>query len=782
MKASRERAALSHARSKIHLWKLVVQYRFIIIVAAAAIAAAVITMVDYRQGENVLLELREESMTETASGNVVVVAIDTKTLGEIQYPLPRANHAVAIENLIAAGANKVALDLDFSRQAQPENDEPFLAAVKAHKGKVYTIKFDGYDTPGYDGIWGFRDLQNALGANAAPAGVNTDVEGRVRQLTKTWPVTYNGTDHEEPTIWAVLAGARGEGAFELNSRIDPATVPVLSYIDIIHNRFPEEAVAGKTIIIGPTAEILQDQWRILRAGNQGIAGSVIQAIAIDTLQGRSITKKDALLAGALMLIVIAFASLLKTGPRRAAAMSAGAVTVAVIITLVEQAYGLRYDVLPALGALMAALLATYGVAAIRQNYNAATIHHQTGIPNEIAMIQNELAPGKTVVVARMDSLIGIQRAVGLENMGAILRMIRDRINSASHYDIYQIETTHFAWIMDDDDNLINHIEGIMQILIQGVRYEDRLYDMDVVIGLPEAQCRSVENCLDQAIQACENAVSRNTRWERFDPKSKVGAEWRATMLGELDRGIDNDQVSNAYQPKYDVKKNKITGFEALVRWDHPNQGRLSPDSFIGVAEAAGRIDKLTWFVIEQALTDIADLRANTGEDYGIAVNLSAKMVGNDKNLAKRIDQILTKTGMPAEKVTLEVTETSVISHIDSAMAELRQLKAMGLRISIDDFGTGQSSMAYIRDLDADEIKIDQSYIRNIHNNLHRNLVSYSIDMARSLGKRVVAEGVETEDILEELKLLRCDEIQGYLIGRPVSYKDLIQYLHEREAA
>ena len=131
---------------------------------------------------------------------------------------------------------------------------------------------------------------------------------------------------------------------------------------------------------------------------------------------------------------------------------------------------------------------------------------------------------------------------------------------------------------------------------------------------------------------------------------------------------------------------------------------------------------------------------------------------------------------------MEVTETSVISHIDSAMAELRQLKAMGLRISIDDFGTGQSSMAYIRDLDADEIKIDQSYIRNIHNNLHRNLVSYSIDMARSLGKRVVAEGVETEDILEELKLLRCDEIQGYLIGRPVSYKDLIQYLHERETS
>ena len=781
MEASQERAALTHARSKIKIWKMIVQHRFVLVMLAMVAAAAGMVMMDYRQGEDALLELRESTMTQKASGNVVVVSIDNKTLDKIQYPLPRANHAKVIANLMNAGAQKVALDLDFSRQAQPENDGPFLAAVREYPGQIYAIKFDGYDTPGYDGIWGFTALQNALGTNAAPAGVITK-EGRVRSLTMTWPVTYNGMDHEEPTLWARLADRQGTGAFELNSRIDPATVPQISYIDILENRFPEEAVSGKTIIIGPTAEILQDQWRILRSDNTEVPGSVIQAMAIDTLKGNAINKQDALLPAICMLLIVALSTLLSTEVRRVMAMVAGAALLAGVVIVLESTQNLRYDVLPALAGLVSAILATTGIAAIRQNYNAATLNHQTGIANEVAMLQEKLGPQQTVVVARMDSLVGIQRAVGLENMGTILRMIRDRVNSANQHKIYQIETTHFAWIMEDDTTIIDHVEGITRILMQGIRYEDRLYDMNVVIGLPESGCNDIATCLDQAIQACENATNRNARLQRFDPKSKVGAEWRASMLGELDRGIDNGQVSNAYQPKYDIAKDKITGFEALVRWDHPNQGRLSPDSFIGVAEAAGRIDKLTWFVIERALSDIAELRTNTGEDYGIAVNLSAKMVGNDKKLAERIGRLLKKTGMPANKVTLEVTETSVISHIDSAMSELRQLKAMGLRISIDDFGTGQSSMAYIRDLDADEIKIDQSYIKNIHNTLHHNLVSYSIDMARSLGKRVIAEGVETPDVLEVLKKLRCDEIQGYLIGRPVSYKDLIQFLRQRKAA
>ena len=759
---------------KIGAWAFLIRHQILLTLGFAAIIAALTVVRDMREFEVMMLEQRERVMQIDASGEVMVVGIDQPTIDALSYPIPRARQAELVDNLIAAGASRVVLDLDFSRNAQPENDTALLGAVRRHQEKVYFLQNDGQGNPDYDGKWPFKELQQAVGKNMAPMAVEFDEAGRVDTLENSWPITMKGPDEMRAPMWRLLSKnpEQRSGNFRLNSRINPASIAQLSYVDVLKNRFPASQVAGRTVYVGPTAEILQDTRPVISAVHGLIPGPVIQAMAIDTINHFPLVDQGPVVPAVLMLVIVLAGTLLKTARWRISLNLAAMGVATVAIILVEKNFGYRFDMLPTYAAATGALIAALFFAAIQQSYQAATRNQQTGIANEIAMNQRKLNKGETVVVCRIDSLIRIQRAIGLENMAPILRAIRDRITAARKYDIYQIEATHFAWVMDDDQLLPSHIEGMIGLLMGGVRYGDQSFDLEVTFGISSESAHDLASALDHAMQAADTARQKNVRWERFDPTTAIDAEWLATMLGELDRGIDRGDLSVAYQPKYDLKTQTVTGFEALVRWNHPVKGNVRPDAFIGVAEAAGRIEKLTWFVTKQAIIDLARMRKETGENLGVSINLSAKMIGDNKNITQKIAVLLEEYAVPAHAVTIELTETAVIGHIDSAMAEIRALKALGLKISIDDYGTGQSSVNYIRDLDADEIKIDQSYIRNIHSPLHYKIIESSIALARSLGKKVVAEGVEEESVMAILNDLQCDEIQGYLIGKPVAYNDL----------
>lgn len=244
---------------------------------------------------------------------------------------------------------------------------------------------------------------------------------------------------------------------------------------------------------------------------------------------------------------------------------------------------------------------------------------------------------------------------------------------------------------------------------------------------------------------------------------------RLVLMGELRHAIENNELVLHYQPKVDVKTGHITEVETLVRWEHPSRGLMEPDDFIPLAERTGLINPLTQWVLNEALRQCAEWNQH-GLDLGVCVNLSASTL-LDSKLADSISGLLTSHRVAPGRLVLEITESVLMSDPPRALQMLTRLAVIGMRFSIDDFGTGYSSLHYLSRLPVSEIKIDKSFVVGmIGNDKNAMIVRTAIDLAHNLNLRVVAEGVETEEILERLKALGCDAVQGYHICYPLSEK------------
>jgi diguanylate cyclase (GGDEF)-like protein len=239
---------------------------------------------------------------------------------------------------------------------------------------------------------------------------------------------------------------------------------------------------------------------------------------------------------------------------------------------------------------------------------------------------------------------------------------------------------------------------------------------------------------------------------------------RLSLLAELRTALEDEQLVLHFQPKSDVRTGRIVGFEALVRWQHPTRGLVPPDVFIPLAERTGLIDVLTPHVLERALAACAGW---TQQDLSVAVNVSVRNL-LDAAFPDVVGRLLRGSGVAPARVVLEITETSLMADPETAMSVLRRLKQLGVRLSIDDYGSGYSSLAYLQQLPVDELKIDRSFVRDIAvHERDRAIVRSTVDLGRSLGLTVVAEGVEDPGAWSALAGLDCDELQGYFLCRPM---------------
>ena len=250
-----------------------------------------------------------------------------------------------------------------------------------------------------------------------------------------------------------------------------------------------------------------------------------------------------------------------------------------------------------------------------------------------------------------------------------------------------------------------------------------------------------------------------------------------TMESELRKAIENHDFELYYQPKIDIKQKRITGVEALIRWIHPAHGFIPPDKFIPLAEQIGLIHPLTEWVLESALTQCAKWHANDIQ-IGVSVNLSAYSL-NDINLLDTVRHALAKSRMDPEWLTLEITETAIMSDPDRALSTLSRLDSMGIPLSIDDFGTGYSSLAYLKRFPVSEIKIDKSFVKDMIDDISDAVIVRStIDLAHNMGMTVVAEGIEGQDAWDKLFELGCNLGQGFLMCRPCPAANLESWLQD----
>lgn len=278
---------------------------------------------------------------------------------------------------------------------------------------------------------------------------------------------------------------------------------------------------------------------------------------------------------------------------------------------------------------------------------------------------------------------------------------------------------------------------------------------------------------DLALYAAKTAGRR--RYRLFSADMEVTAQERRVLEADLQEAIERGEFYLVAQPIWDARTGQLSGCEALLRWDHPRRGPLSPTLFIQIAEQCGLIEQIGAWVLREALGIARQLPGN----LPVAVNISPKQLQN-ANFAAMVINALAASNVPPERLELEITESALFSGSDTDTKALHQVASMGVRIALDDFGTGFSSLSHLRLFPFDKIKIDRSFIAQIVEREDcRAIVRAVCDMARSLDIRTVAEGVETEEQMTLVQAVGCDEIQGYLLSRPVALDKLEQAIGGR---
>jgi diguanylate cyclase (GGDEF)-like protein/PAS domain S-box-containing protein len=284
--------------------------------------------------------------------------------------------------------------------------------------------------------------------------------------------------------------------------------------------------------------------------------------------------------------------------------------------------------------------------------------------------------------------------------------------------------------------------------------------------------------LSHADTALYRAKTEGRNTYRFFEAS-MGAEVRERRLLEHDLrlAIARDELQLVYQPQKDIQSQSIAGFEALLRWRHPLRGEISPAVFIPIAEETGSILEIGDWVLKTACREAATWT----QPLTVAVNVSAVQLYN-ADFVRELHQILLESGLPPRRLEIEITETALVRDFDRALATLRQIKALGIRIAMDDFGTGYSSLSNLRAFPFDKIKIDGSFVKSVNSNDQAaTIVRAVLGLGRGLGLPVLAEGVETDAELQFLQREQCDEVQGYLLGRPAAIGTFRHLTHDTAA-
>jgi diguanylate cyclase (GGDEF)-like protein len=304
--------------------------------------------------------------------------------------------------------------------------------------------------------------------------------------------------------------------------------------------------------------------------------------------------------------------------------------------------------------------------------------------------------------------------------------------------------------------------------------------LDASIGI--AHCpehgTDVHTLVQRADVAMYDAKRSRTSIETYSPERDPYSAERLQLLGELRAAIGAGELVLHYQPKVDVVSQRVIGVEALVRWQHPVHGLLPPVAFIPLAERTGAISDLTRWVLDAALAQ-ARVWSDAGLDLTMAVNLAAANIA-DATLPDAVAALLERHGIAGDRLECEISEHTVMADPRRAMGILERLRALGVRLSLDDFGTGHSSLSYLKRLPLDEVKIDRSFVMNmIEDDNDAAIVRTTIDLARNLGLEVVAEGVESQQIMNDLSALSCDVAQGFFLSRPLPAAELDGWLAAR---
>ena len=717
----------------------------------------------YRGGRNYL-------RSKPADGRVVVVAIDERSirdLGTLNYS--RMNDVTMVENLLRAGASRIYYDKAFADRVDEKGDAAFAKTIAENPNRIFL------------GATILPNNTTGLSEIVTPTKPFADVAqmrsltGRVAPFSLAAELDYSTSIDGKlvPGIAADIAGrnTKTEGHFRPDWSIRVNSVPTIPYIDILNGKFDPKSVTGKDIIVGKTTVLSADWLQV--AGQSWFPAVYTHVVGAQTLRVGNPIDIGALPA---YLVAIAFAALfLRARSRRRAGFTVLAVVgFGAFAPFLLDSYLVTADFLPA--------YLLFGIVAVRATAHrdlleASRRNAGTLMPNLSALREEPLAALRPVIALRIRNYAAIGASFAEPVEDELISEIARRLNVPGHATTYYQAEDVLYWLAPElnANDLRGHVEGLARLIESHFVIRERKVDVQMAFGIDMDISRPVANRIGRALLAADNAAS-NQELVKFNTSvNDEDSAWELSLMSELDAAIDNGDIWIAYQPQFNLQDDYISGAEALVRWQHPTRGAISPEAFILPAEAHNRISRLTFHVLEEATRATRKLIADNPK-FRLSVNVSANLL-QQEHLPFKISQVLARTGFPAGNLTLEVTESAPFKEHNLVKKNLSGIAAIGIDLSIDDYGTGNATLEYLRSVPCQEIKIDRRFVIGlVENASDMMLVESTIVLAHGLGRRVIAEGIEDPETLSLLRAIGCDIAQGYYLAKPMQLEALSNLL------
>ena len=714
--------------------------------------------------ERQLRDMRAGLMDRPATGDLIIVEIDAKSIQAMErWPWPRKNYADLVTRLSAAGVSQIAFDVDFSSPSVPAQDAIFAEALARSDTAILLPTFKQAASSSSSEYSESLPIES-LRAHAFLASVNVH-PGINGQLNDYSYGTITGAE-VRPSLASMIAessGAIGE-KFMIDQSINPPTIPTRSFVDLLDQTTDLSDLRGKKILIGATAIELGDRYPISRFGV--VPGVVIQALAAETLmQQRNIPHYGfipALLVAALAILAVT-GNHFSTSQRNIITLATGFTLFGALLAS-EYLGWITWSNFPAFIFLGIFLLSSQLFSLNIDLDRSRFVDQVSFLPNEAAM-RKEMPEGEwnLVAVARLLDLRELLAVTTDQSRQPLFASLADRLRFlARDEQIYHVDSDIIAWIVKQDyvEDVAGHFDTATALFQAPVKAGDANIRLSATFGVSEGS-------IDQAKVAADHAKETGRRWAWHDAEVDTAISRKQNLLAELDTALEKGQIWTVYQPKWDIPLDRLDGAEALVRWTHPERGDISPDVFIPILEKADRIADLTLYVLDRALRDFSGFDA---ERPGLvcSVNISAQLLHDPDFINDAIARV-DLGSIDNSQVVFEVTETAALEDMEASIAALEKIRAAGIRISIDDYGTGQSTMSYLQKLPVDEIKIDQSFVRTLTTDRANALmVRSTVELAHGLGLKVVAEGIEDRECMNQLREYGCDVGQGWFVSKPVT--------------